>query len=114
AGLTVLTPWLLLGGRLVMHQPSDLAVLLRQIRDEGANYVCIAPALLNRLLQEPDLMASEDIATLRVIGSGSGPIDPWTIAAFRDRFGIEIVNFYGSNEGVGLTAGPEHVPEPGL
>lgn len=114
AGMTVLIPWLLLGGRLVMHQPSDLAVLLRQIREEGAHYVCIAPALLNRLLLEPDLVTRGDIATLRVIGSGSGPIDPWTIAAFRDRLGIEIVNFYGSNEGVGLTAGPEHVPDPAL
>jgi acyl-CoA synthetase (AMP-forming)/AMP-acid ligase II len=112
AGLTVLVPWLMQGGRLVLHQPNDLKVLLGQIRDERANYVCIAPALLNRLLSEPGLVTAADIASLRVIGSGSGPIDAWTIREFRDRHGIEIVNFYGSNEGVGLTAGEARVPDP--
>ena len=112
AGLTVLVPWLLQGGKLVLHQPSDMAVLLQQIRDEGAHYVCIAPALLNRWLLEPGLVAPGDLATLRTIGSGSGPLDAWTIAEFRRRWNIEIVNFYGSNEGVGLTAGPSRVPDP--
>lgn len=112
AGMTVLVPWLMQGGRLVLHQPSDLHVMLGQIRDEGAHYVCIAPALLNRLLGEPGLVAPQDLRSLRVIGSGSGPIDAWTIREFKDRHGIEIVNFYGSNEGVGLTAGESRVPDP--
>jgi len=112
AGMTVLVPWLIQGGRLVLHQPSDLQVMLGQIRDEGAHYVCIAPALLNRLLVEPGLVSAQDLGSLRVIGSGSGPIDAWTIREFKDRYGIEIVNFYGSNEGVGLTAGESRVPDP--
>ncbi|MES2973213.1 MAG: class I adenylate-forming enzyme family protein [Pseudomonadota bacterium] len=112
AGMTVLVPWLIQGGRLVLHQPSDLPVMLGQIRDEGAHYVCIAPALLNRLLVDPGLVSAQDLRSLRVIGSGSGPIDAWTIREFKNRHGIEIVNFYGSNEGVGLTAGESRVPDP--
>ena len=112
AGLTLLVPWLMQGGRLVLHQPSDLAVLLGQIKEEGAHYVCIAPALLNRLLTDPERAADDALASLRVIGSGSGPIDAWTIHEFRQRHGIEIVNFYGSNEGIGLTSSAALVPDP--
>lgn len=112
AGLTVLVPWLMQGGRLVLHQPTDLAVLLGQIKAEGAHYVCIAPALLNRLLTDPELAAGGALSSLRVIGSGSGPIDAWTIHEFKHRHGIDIVNFYGSNEGIGLTSNAGLVPDP--
>jgi non-ribosomal peptide synthetase component E (peptide arylation enzyme) len=34
------------------------------------------------------------------------------IAGFRERLGIEIVNLFGSNEGVSLASGPDEIPDP--
>ena len=51
-------------------------------------------------------------SALRRIGSGSAPLAPWMIEVFGREYGKEIVNFYGSNEGICLFATPETAPEP--
>jgi len=98
--------WLYSGGKLVLHHPLDLPVYLQQITEEKISYTLAPPALLNSLLKSPDLLASCDLSSLRAIGSGSAPLDEWMVAGFKQQFDIEIVNHFGSNEGVSLLCGP--------
>jgi len=104
--------WLHSAGTLVLHHPLDLAVYLRQIAEEKPEYAIAPPALLNMLLKDEKLLASIDLSSLRCIGSGSAPLDPEMIRGYQDRFGIEIVNAFGSNEGVSLMSNASNAAEP--
>jgi acyl-CoA synthetase (AMP-forming)/AMP-acid ligase II len=104
--------WLLAGGTLILHHPMDLPVFLQQIATERPQYTIAPPAVLNALLQNPQLLASTDLSSVRCIGSGAAPLDPAMIRGFKERFGIEIVNMFGSNEGMSLVSGPNEAPDP--
>jgi non-ribosomal peptide synthetase component E (peptide arylation enzyme) len=104
--------WLHAAGTLLLHHPLDLEVYLRQIAVERPQYAIAPPALLNMLIRDERLLATLDLSSLRCIGSGSAPLAPAMIAGFRERLGIEIVNLFGSNEGVSLASGPDEIPDP--
>ncbi len=107
----MLVPWLVSGATLVLHHPFDAEVLFGQIRTEQVTYTVVPPALLVRALDLP-FLTPETMGSVRVIGSGSAPLPPSMIRAYKDRLGIDIVNCFGSNEGVNLVGDPETVPEP--
>ena len=98
--------WLYSGGKLVLHHPLNLPVFLQQISTEQVNYTLAPPALLNTLLKNDALLSKVDFSTIRAIGSGSAPLDEWMVAGYKERFDIEIVNHFGSNEGVSFLCGP--------
>ena len=104
--------WLRAAGTLVLHHPLELPVYLAQIATERPHYAIAPPAVLNMLLQDERLLSATDLSSLRCIGSGSAPLDPAMIRSFRDRFGIEIVNMFGSNEGMSLVSSAIEAPEP--
>ena len=104
--------WMHSVGTLVLHHPLDLGVYLRQIVEERPQYAIAPPAVLNMLLKDEKTLASVDLSSLRCIGSGSAPLDPDMISGYRDRFGIEIVNIFGSNEGVSLLSNAVNAPDP--
>jgi acyl-CoA synthetase (AMP-forming)/AMP-acid ligase II len=104
--------WLRSAGTLLLHHPLDLPVYLAQIARERPQYAIAPPAVLNMLLKDERLLAMTDLASLRCIGSGSAPLDPSMIRGFRDRFGIEVVNMFGSNEGMSLVSGATEAPDP--
>ena len=106
-------PWLQVGGVLVQHHPFDLPTFLRQISERRATYTVAPPALLTQLLHREDLLAATDISSLRSIGSGSTPLAPSLLQDWHDRHGIDIINFYGSNEGIALLGLPQDIPDPG-
>lgn len=106
--------WLLSGATLIQHHPFDLKVFLEQIRSERPNYSCAAPALLNMLLQQPQLLEGISFDTLRYIGSGSAPLSEWMIREFHERFGVQILNNFGSNEGMSLLGTDRDIPEPAM
>jgi len=107
-------PWLKVGGLLVQHHPFDLATFLRQISEHRATYTCAPPALLTALLQNEALLAQTDISSLRILGSGSTPLAPSLLQGWHDKHGIEIINFYGSNEGIALLGTPKDIPDPAV
>ncbi len=107
-------PWLKVGGLLVQHHPFDLATFLRQISQHRATYTVAPPALLTTLLHNEALLASADISSLRILGSGSTPLAPGLLQGWHDKYGIEILNFYGSNEGIALLGTPEDIPDPAV
>lgn len=106
------TSWLHCGGTLLLHHPLDLAVYLRQISEEKPQYAIAPPAILNMLLKDERLLAGVDLSSLRCIGSGSAPLDPAMIQGYQGRFGIEIVNMFGSNEGVSLLCNARITTDP--
>jgi len=108
----MLVPWLQTGGRLVMHQPMSLPVFLQQVVTERINYTVAPPVLLNLLLADPSTLENVDLSSLRTIGSGSAPLSPAMVRGWKERHGIEIVNFFGSNEGIALVGGPRDIPDP--
>ena len=107
-------PWLKVGGLLVQHHPFDLPTFLTQIERHRATYTVAPPALLTLLLRDDALLARTDISSLRVLGSGSAPLAPSLLQGWHDQHGIEILNFYGSNEGVALLGTPEDIPDPSV
>ena len=107
-------PWLLTGAKLVMHHPFNLGIFLTQVKDEAIDYTVAAPAILATLAQNPDLMAGLEGSRLRAIGSGGGPLAEWTVRVFTERYGIDVINYFGTNEGASLTASALDLPDPAL
>jgi acyl-CoA synthetase (AMP-forming)/AMP-acid ligase II len=107
-----LTSWLHAAGTLLLHHPFELPVYLRQIAAERPEYAIAPPAILMLLLQNEALLSGVDLTCLRCIGSGSAPLPPAMIRGYRERYGIEIVNMFGSNEGMSLCSGPAETPDP--
>ncbi len=108
----MLVPWLQIAGTLVLHQPMSPPVFLRQVVAERVNYTVAPPVLLNLLLADPAALEGVDLSSLRTIGSGSAPLAPSMVRGWKERHGIEVVNFFGSNEGIALVGGPADVPDP--
>lgn len=104
--------WPQIAGTLVLHHPFDLPLYLRQLSGQHVAYTIAPPAVLNMFLKNEALHEQVDLSALRYIASGSAPLDPWMVAGFREKFGVEIINFFGSNEGIGLVGGPQDVPDP--
>jgi len=104
--------WLLEGATLVQHHPFDLDVYLGQLRDERIDFTQAAPTILNRMLQSDEQVAGIDFSRIKRIGSGAAPLSAWMIDTFAQRHGVEIINFFGSNEGAALCSSAQDIPDP--
>jgi non-ribosomal peptide synthetase component E (peptide arylation enzyme) len=107
-----LYPAALKGCSLVLHHPLEPAVYLQQLSAEAVNFSIAPPALLNQLAKDSALWQQFDFGSLRAIGSGSAPLSPEMIATFDRDYGVPVVNFYGSNEGISLFATPANAADP--
>ncbi|MBT4592605.1 MAG: acyl--CoA ligase [Porticoccaceae bacterium] len=107
-----LFPALLLGCTIILHHPLDPALYLAQLQDEKITFTITPPALLNQLAKSPEMWNQFDFSHLRSIGSGSAPLAPWMIQVFKQQYDLEVINFYGSNEGISLFCTPLHTAEP--
>ncbi|MGB9905018.1 MAG: class I adenylate-forming enzyme family protein, partial [Desulfotomaculales bacterium] len=87
-------------------------VFLGQIQAEKINYTVVPPALLNMLLQNPAILGAVDISSVKTIGSGAAPLSPWMVREYQEKYGIYVVNIFGSNEGISLVSGPKDFPDP--
>ena len=115
AGLsTAFASWLVLGGTVVQHQPFSLPVFLQQLRDEKIDYTVAPPAILNMLLQNEALLEGIDFKRLCRIGSGSAPLSDWMVRGFEENHGVQIINYFGSNEGAALSGSHTDIPDPAL
>ncbi|MGE0796827.1 MAG: class I adenylate-forming enzyme family protein [Lautropia sp.] len=112
AGLsTAFATWLTLGGTVMQHQPFSLPAFLAQLREEAIDYTVAAPAILNALLQNAALLDGIDFGRLSRIGSGSAPLSDWMVRGFAERYGVRIVNYFGSNEGAALSGSYRDIPD---
>jgi cyclohexanecarboxylate-CoA ligase len=104
-------PWLETQGLLAMHQPFDMGLFLDQIEQLRINHTVAAPAMLNALLKS-NALDGRDVSSVRSFLCGSAPLDPWMIEGYRERYGIEVVNAYGSTEGMTFMCGPTMTADP--
>ena len=105
--------WLNIQGTLVLHHPFDVHVYLSQLQDNKVEYTIAPPAVLTRLMQISEQIKSNyDLTAVRSIASGSAPLSPTMISGFKDEFGIDIVNIFGSNEGMAILSSAIDVPDP--
>ena len=95
-----------------LHHPLEPELMLMQMQDEQITYTLAPPAVLNQLAKSPQMWNKFDFKSLRAIGSGSAPLSPWMIEVFSNQYGVEVINIYGSNEGIGLFSTPAIAPEP--
>lgn len=109
----MLVPWLLTGGTLVMHHPLNLGVFLAQIKAERVTYTVVPPVLLNMLLLNPAILANADLSSIKCIGSGSAPLSEWMTTNWKTTHNLDILNFFGSNEGTALISAPAEIPDAG-
>ncbi len=107
----MLVPWLMSKSALFLHQPLDLPVFLHQLQSERATYTVAPPPLLNMLIRDQSVLGDVDLSALRVVTSGSAPLDSWMIEGW-EALGVEICNAFGSNEGVSLLSTRRSVPDP--
>jgi acyl-CoA synthetase (AMP-forming)/AMP-acid ligase II len=91
-------PWLLMAGTFVLHHPFDLEVFIKQVAEEKINYFGMVPAMLNMLLKFPN-GGQLDLNAVSLIVTGSAPPSPWSMKEFKRRWGMDICNIYGMNEG---------------
>src|SRR5690606_5960801 len=105
-------PWLRTGSVLVQRHPFDLKTFLGQIALERATYTVAPPALLWALLHNDALLSQIDLSSLTRIGSGSAPLQPVMVRGWQEKLGIGVINFFGSNEGIGLLSSVEDFPDP--
>lgn len=104
--------WLRCRGTLVLHHPFDAGVFLKQLENERVVYTVAPPALLSRLLAQPQMIESLDLSNLQTIGSGSAPVPKTLIEEFRTKFGIDVINIFGSNEGACLVSAGNDIADP--
>ena len=107
----LLMPWLETQGLLALHHPFDMGVFLDQFEAERINHTVMAPSMLNALLKA-NTLDDRDVSSIRSILCGSAPLDPWMITGFKERYGIEIVNAFGSTEGMTFMSGPTITADP--
>lgn len=108
----VMLVWLRSGATLVQHHPFDAPTFFAQIATERVTYTLAPPALLWMLINNEEMLAKIDLSSLTRIGSGSAPLQPSMVRGWQERFGIGVINFFGSNEGIGLMSSPEDFPDP--
>ena len=108
---TSLVAWLMCGGGLYQHHPFDLDVFIQQLREQPVDYSVAAPAVLNQLLKQPEKLAGVDLSRLKRMGSGGGPLSQWLLQEMYTQFGIEVVNYFGSNEGASMASAPADMPD---
>ncbi|MDY6820137.1 MAG: class I adenylate-forming enzyme family protein [Deferribacterota bacterium] len=103
-------PWLAVSGTFVLHHPIDPVVLIKQIIEEKVNFTIVVPAILNGILKHPDV-DKFDFSSIRSLASGSAPLSLFALKEFKRRWGIELINIWGQNEGTGTVSGPLTTPE---
>jgi acyl-CoA synthetase (AMP-forming)/AMP-acid ligase II len=88
-----------------------LNVFIEQMRAFPMDYSVAPPAVLNLLIKEPERMAGVNFSRLKRIGSGGGPLSEWMVTEMKNTFDIEVVNYFGSNEGAALSSSPLDMPD---
>ena len=82
--------------RLVLVNGFDAEEALDLIEDEAISVVPVAPPVIAYWMQVPSL--SERLGPVRLVLSGSAPLDPALTAAFVERTGIAVHQGYGLTE----------------
>ncbi|RSN19360.1 AMP-dependent synthetase [Amycolatopsis sp. WAC 04169] len=103
------------GGTLILTRRFEASTALRLMAEHRPAHVFAVPTMWRRMAGFP---GEVDAAGLSAIVSSGDSLPPSTRVACRTRFGVEMVDVYGSSDGVNChTRTPEHgagVPDPAV
>jgi acyl-CoA synthetase (AMP-forming)/AMP-acid ligase II len=108
AGTNISFAGLAPGGRVVIEPEFSPAEVLRLIETERVAHVFLVPAMINMLLQAPQI-ATTDLSSLKSVAYGASPISEAVLAIAKAKFGCGFIQFYGMTESTG--AGTFLAPE---
>jgi len=108
AGTNISFAGLAPGGRVVIAPEFSPAEVLRLIETERVAHVFLVPAMINMLLQAPQI-ATTDLSSLKTVAYGASPISEAVLAKAKATFGCGFIQFYGMTESTG--AGTFLAPE---
>jgi acyl-CoA synthetase (AMP-forming)/AMP-acid ligase II len=100
AGTNISFSGLAAGGRVILLPEFSPAAVLRLIEAERVAHVFLVPAMINMLLQAPE-MEGADLSSLKSVAYGASPIGEAVLAAATARFGCGFIQFYGMTESTG-------------
>jgi acyl-CoA synthetase (AMP-forming)/AMP-acid ligase II len=100
AGTNVSFAGLAHGCRVIVVADFAPAAVLQLIARQRVAHVFIVPAMIQMLLQAPEIEGA-DLTSLRSIAYGASPISEAVLAAAKARFGCAFVQFYGMTESAG-------------
>jgi len=106
--------WLICGGKLVLHHPLYMDIFVHQLKEERVNMTFVPPAFLVPFLRDQELRQKADLSSVRAMGSGSTNLPPWIVRDMKKEYGIDIINFFGSNEGAALISNQTLIPNPNM
>ena len=107
---TLFVPWLMTGGKLVLHHPFDGGTFIMQLMTEDPHYTVLVPAIVNGILKNPKV-DQFNLSSLKAVTIGAAPPSLWSVQELKRRWGIEFTNMWGQNEGTGLVAGIADIPD---
>jgi acyl-CoA synthetase (AMP-forming)/AMP-acid ligase II len=107
---TIYVPWLVGGGKMVLHHPFDIRTFITQLITEEIHYTLLVPAVVNDLLKHPQV-DQFDLSKMRAITIGAAPPSLWSVQELKRRWGIDFANIWGQNESTGNVAGSYHIPD---
>jgi acyl-CoA synthetase (AMP-forming)/AMP-acid ligase II len=108
AGTNISFAGLAAGGRVILLPEFRPAEVLRLIEEERVAHVFLVPAMINMLLQAPEIEGA-DLSSLKTVAYGASPIGEAVLARAKEVFGCGFIQFYGMTEttGAGTYLPPE-------
>jgi long-chain acyl-CoA synthetase len=91
------------GRRICLMRRFDPEPWAAAVRDHRVVVALLVPAAM-RMVVDADIPA-DWLASLRVVRSGSAPLDPGLAEAFEDKYGVPVIVSYGATEFSGALAG---------
>lgn len=91
-------------GTTILHHPFDFEVWISQMEEEKPELAGLVPALMNMVLKHPRSKGNT-LSSLKVVGTGSAPPSIWALEEFKSRYGVEVTNIWGMNEGPCIHSG---------
>lgn len=102
---------MLCGGTIYVLPRFDARLALATISTHDINIVMGVPTMYSRLITAAD--PRDDLSDLRIALCGSAPLAANVWEAFRDRFGVELVERYGLTETGIVASNPPQAPRVG-
>jgi acyl-CoA synthetase (AMP-forming)/AMP-acid ligase II len=100
AGTNISFSGLAAGGRVIVLPEFSPAAVLRLIEEERVAHIFLVPAMINMLLQAPEIEGA-DLSSLKSVAYGASPISEAVLATATQRFGCGFIQFYGMTESTG-------------
>jgi long-chain acyl-CoA synthetase len=91
------------GRRICLMRRFEPQAWAAAVRDHQVVVALLVPAAMRMVLEAG--IPAEWLASLRVVRSGSAPLDPGLAEAFEERYGVPVIVSYGATEFSGALAG---------